>query len=300
MSLDARAVFQDGIDAFLSRKAVALIALFVGVGALASVAVESVVLAFTDALQTAILEQEGSLPPDVQAEFDLLREQLAWAIEIPGPIVFWLFVASVLVGEVARVGAIRALADDASDAPTFEHFARRFWRVLANRVVVAILTTIVVAVTAVVTLLLPLLVSELLVLVGVAPFFYVVVGVYFASYAVTLDDDAPLAAFERSWGLVSGNRWSLALVAVGVVAFSVATSLPTVVAFPVDPGAGGLSVALDRTPFALAFAAVAGSVANIFRVAVATHAYRHLLERDRRPADGSNPADRPAEFDDAY
>lgn len=279
MSIDPRVVFQDGIDAFLSRKAVALGALFVVVGVLASVAVDSLGLALADATLAAARDQ-GTVPGDVQAEYDRLREQLAWAADVSVAGAFWLFVASVVVGETARIGAIRALADADADAVAIEHFSRGFLRVFANRVAVAVLTSVVLAVTAVPTLLLPAALSELLALVGLVPFLYVLVGVYFASFAVTLDDDGPLEALSRSWSLAAGNRVPLALVAVGVLAVTLAFSLPTVVALPLPSGSGSLAASVASAPAGFAVAAVTGAVAAVFRVAVATHAYRHLVERD--------------------
>ncbi|MFC6951330.1 hypothetical protein [Halorubellus litoreus] len=290
MSIEPRVVFQDGIDAFLSRKAVALGALFVVVGTLASVAVDSLGLSLSEALLAAAREQ-GPVPADVQAEYARLREQLAWAADVSVAGAFWLFVASVATGEVARIGAIRALADEESDDLRVEHFSRRFLRVFANRIVVAILTAVVLAVTAIPTLLLPSIVSEFLALLGLVPFAYVLVGVYFASFAVTLDDDGPLEAFTRSWSLAAGNRVPLVLVALGVLAVTLAFSLPTVVALPLPTGTGSLAAAVAASPAGFAVAAITGAIAAVFRIAIATHAYRQLLDRARPTIDDhANPA----------
>ncbi|WP_323675151.1 hypothetical protein [Halorubellus sp. PRR65] len=278
MSIEPRVVFQDGIDAFLSRKALVLGALFVVVGSLASVAVDSLGLALAESVLAAA-RQQGTVPADVQAEFDRLREQLAWAADVSVADAVWVFVASVVAGEATRIGAIRAFADDDADDLSVEHFARRFLPVFANRVVVAVLTALVLAATAIPTLFLPSLVSEFLALVGLVPFCYVLVGVYFASYAVTLDEDGPVEAFTRSWSLAAGNRTPLVLVAVGVLAVTLAFSLPTVVALPLPTGTGSLAAAVAERPGGFAVAALAGAVAAVFRIAIATHAYRHLVER---------------------
>ncbi|WP_227134822.1 hypothetical protein [Halorubellus salinus] len=297
MSIEPRVVFQDGIDAFLSRNAVVLGVLFVAVGALASVAVDSLGLALSEALLAAAREQ-GPVPADVQAEYARLREQLAWAADVSVADAFWLFVASVATGEVARIGAIRALADEGSDDLTVEHFSQRFFPVFANRVAVAILTALVLAVTAIPTLLLPSVVSGWLALLGLVPFAYVLVGVYFASFAVTLDDDGPLEAFARSWSLASGNRVPLVLVALGVLAVTLAFSLPTVVAVPLPTGTGSLAAAVAASPAGFAVAAITGAIAAVFRVAIATHAYRQLVDRARPTVD--DRTDPTATTDDTF
>lgn len=280
MSIDIGSVFQDGIDAFLSRKSVVLMAVFVAFGVFSSIAGDTLGFAILDRVTELLLEQGETLPPEAQAQLEQQRRQLGWALDVGlGPAIV-LIVASFFVGELVRLGAVRALADDSTDSLERRHYAKNVASIFLNRILAGIITFILLAITAVVTIVAPAAIFPPLVLLTIVPFFYVFIGLYFASFAVTIDEVGALDGVARGWEYAKGNRIKLALIAIAVGIIQFVIGIPTLLFVDFGAAAGeGLGTTIQRTPVALVITAVIGGINSVFQLALASQTYVHLGNR---------------------
>lgn len=281
MSLDPAAVFSDGIDEFLSRKALALAVLFAFVGALGSIAGDTFGIATIDWTLDVVSQTGGEGAADTRDQLRQQRERLAWGLDLPLGQAAVLVVASFLVGELARIGAVRALADADATELSVDHFTANVGRIFLNRVVVALLSGVVLLATGFATVFVPSLFFQPLAFLGLLPFVYVAIGLYFASFAVTLDEDGPIEGLRRAWQLASGNRLVLALIALAVALLTFVVGIPTAFLISIDPGTEGLATTIERTPTALVASALVGAITTVFRVAIAAATYLHLVDAER-------------------
>lgn len=293
MPLDIGSIFRTALDEFLTRKAGILLGVFLVVGVFGSIAGDSFALASLESLADAVRETQGSLPPDLSDQVDAQREQLRWALEVGFGTASVLLVTSFLVGELARIPAVRGLADTTTDTLDRSHYATNVGSIFLNRVLVAIITFVLVAVTALLTVVIPGAIFAPLALLGVVPLLYVVLGLFFASYAVTIDEDSALDGIQRSWRYVNGNRLRLLLIGLVVLVVTFLLGLPMGLLLGLDGTTGGLMATLERSPAALVVGAVTGTITTVFTIAVAAQTYREL----DRAASGVDAGAEPA-FDD--
>jgi MFS family permease len=290
MSIDIGAVFEDGLHEWVTRKGAILVGLFVVVGVLGSVASDSLGLAIIDALVDFARDQGEPLPPESQEQLDATRENLGWALEVGVGAALALLVASFLVGEFVRIGAVRALADRSTDAFERQHYAENALSIFLHRIAAAIVTFVLLAVAFLITVFVPGLLFGPLAFLGLVPFLYVAIGLYFASFAVTIDEKSALDGIQYGWQLADGNRLNLVAITIGVVVVSFVISIPTF--FFLDFGTGGgLEVSIRRTPLALVGSALVGGVQSVFRLAIGAQAYTHLVEDHERDDEFKVPDD---------
>lgn len=285
MSISITGVFEDGIDEFISKKALALVGLFVLVSALGSIAGDTLGLAALDSVVESAKQQGTQFSAEETRQLEDARGEFAWGLGIGiGPAIA-LLATSFLVGEFVRIGAIRALADRNADWIEPRHYKRNVLSIFINRIIVAILTAILLVVAAFAFLLVPALIFPLLALLGVIPFLYVVIGLYFASFAVTIDEVGPLDGIQRSWELANGHRLVLVVITIGVGVVILAMSIPNFLFLDLEAASAELQTTMERTPLALAASVVVGGVQSVFRLAIASQTYVHL-DRGSQPVDG--------------
>lgn len=284
MSIDVRSVLEDGLDAFLSKKAAVLIGLFVGFGALSSVAGDTFGLAVLDTITTVLTEQGGQLPPEAVQQLEEQRRQLGWALGVGIGPALALLVLSFFVGELARIGAVRALADDTTNDLERRHYTKNVVSIFLNRILAAIITFVLLAVSAGILIGIPGAIFPPLVLLTFVPFLYIAVGLYFASFAVTIDEVGALEGVSRGWEYAKGNRIKLVLIALAVAVVQFIVGIPTVLFVDFAAVGEGLGTTIQRTPGALIITVLVSGVNSVFQIAVASQTYIHLGNggRDQR------------------
>lgn len=282
MSIDIGAAFGDGVDEFLSRKGAALAVVFFLVSIASSLATGSFVLAIADRLQ-----RTGEV---TQFQLEQLRAQAQFGLDVGlGPAVV-LLLGLGLVAELARVVAIRALADTSTSALRPEHYTGGILRLYIYRVLVSIVLLVLYAVLGVV-LLAPAAIFPPLVLLVVPVFLYVAIALYFAPIAVVVDETGPLDAISNAWTYAKGNRLNLVAIAIGVIVVSFVITAPNLLFTGVtDAGESGVN-AITSSPIAVVVSGVFGSLSTVFTLAVATSTYRQLAAGGSLDAGGAENAD---------
>jgi MFS family permease len=288
MSIDIGAAFSDGVDEFLSKKGGALAGIFFLVSILSSLAGGSLILAVANTL-------EGR--PDVRPEMiEQIRSQAQFGLEIGiGPSIA-LLVGLGLVAELARVVAIRALADQSANALRPQHYSNGLlklflYRVLATIVVLVLYGVLLLVMFAPAIVFAPA--ALLSILIGVPVLLYVAIALYFAPIAVVVDESGPLDAISDVWSHAKGNRLNLVAIAIGVFIVSFVISAPNLL-FSGVTDAGQLGAdAITASPVAVVATGVFGSLSAVFTLAVATSTYLQLSfdGDDTRDAGGSANAD---------
>ncbi|WP_336135312.1 hypothetical protein [Natronomonas amylolytica] len=174
-------------------------------------------LVFLGAVNTIFLEV---LPPEVEGS-----GQLGLALPIPVAAAGVLAVLGLAFGVVFYIAATRALTREQSELDSLpsELFTRRIGRAFISAVGANIVVTIAVTIGFV-----------LLIVPGV----FLAISFIFVIFAIGVEDERAIDALRRSWGLSSGNRWSLLALGliVGVVT-SVGSGLGSVFSF-ISPVAG--------------------------------------------------------------
>jgi len=271
MSIDIGAAFSDGVDEFLSLKGAALAGIFFVVSILGSLATGSLILAFANRL-------EGQ--PDVTPEMiDQFRAQAQFGLDIGlGPSIGLLLVLG-LVGELARVVAIRSLADQSANSLLPRHYSNGLlelfvYRVLTTIVVLILYGVLLLVLFAPAALFAPL--ALLIPLVAIPVLIYVAIALYFAPIAVVVDEIGPLDAISKAWSYAKGNRLNLVAIAIGVFIVSFVISAPNLL-FSGVTDAGQLGAdAITASPITVVAAGVFGSLSTVFTLAVATTTYLQL------------------------
>jgi len=155
--------------------------------------------------------------------------------------------------------------------------------IFLHRVLAAIVTFALLAVSAILLLFVPIAIFPPLVLLTVVPFLYIAIGLYFATYAVTIDEVGALEGVAGGWQYAKGNRIKLALIAVGVFVVQFVIGIPSLLFVDFGAVGGGLETTIQRTPIALALTAIVGAIGTVFQIAVAAQTYLHLGSADVPP-----------------
>lgn len=288
MSIDIGAAFNDGVDEFLSWKGGALAGIFFVVSILGSLATGSLILAFANRIQGQ---------PDVGPEvIEQVRSQAQFGLDVGlGPAVL-LLLSLGLVAELARVVAIRALADQSASTLLPRHYSKGLLKLLLYRVITTIIVSILYGVLLLV-MFAPAIVfapaALLSILVGIPVLLYVAIALYFAPIAVVVDETGPIDAISDVWSHAKGNRLNLVAIAIGVFIVSFIISAPNLLFSGVtDAGQFGAE-AITASPIAVVATGVFGSLSAVFTLAVATSTYVQLSfdGDDTRDAGGNATAD---------
>lgn len=275
MSIDIGAAFSDGVDEFLSKKGGALAGIFFLVSILSSLAGGSLIIAIANTL-------EGQ--PDVTPEMiDQVRSQAQFGLDIGLAPSIVLLLTLGFVAELARVVAIRALADRSSSTLLPRHYSNGILKLFLYRLITSIIVSILYGVLLLV-MFAPAVVfapaALLTMLVGIPVLLYVAIALYFAPIAVVVDEIGPLDAISNAWSYANGNRLNLVAIAIGVFIVSFVISAPNLLFSGVtDAGQFGAE-AITASPIAVVATGVFGSLSAVFTLAVATSTYLHLSPGD--------------------
>ena len=267
MTIDIGTAFSDGVDEFLSLKGAALAGIFFVVSILSSLVTGSLILAFAE-----LLESE---PEITAAQLEQLRAQAQFGLDVGLGPALALLLGFGLVAELARVVAIRALADQSASKLLPRHYSDGILKLFAYRVLVVIVLFVLYAVLAVV-LFAPAAFFPPLALLTIPVLLYVAIALYFAPIAVVVDEVGPLDAISDAWTYAKGNRLRLVAIAIGVIVISFVITVPNLL-FSGATGAGEFGAdAITASPVAVVVSGVFGSVSTVFTLAVATSTYLQL------------------------
>jgi len=278
MAIDIGAVFEDGFDELLSRKALVLGGAFVVVSLASTFLTQSFAL--------SILEFTAARSDVSAAELQQARDQLQYGLDVglgPALVALLLFV---LVAELVRIVAVRALGDRTTNALERRHYGSGLLKLFAYRILAGIVLFVLYGLLFVV-LMFPTVLFPPLLLATVPIFLYVVIPLYFAPIAVVVDEIGPLTAIQRSWDYGGGNRIRLLLVAIGVGVISLVISSPTfLVSASADLQGGGAGTgAFVQSAPALLVTVLVGAVSSVFVVAMGVAAYNNLKDDAAGPGE---------------
>jgi hypothetical protein len=254
MSLDIPAALEDGLSRIPTRVAAILFAAYLAVGAISTVAAQTLSLAVVDALQTTV--PAGATAPTMPGMGDG-----ALALDVGLPVAAALFLIQVVLAQVVGVVGTRTFVSDArASFPT--GLTRHLPWVVLNALVAGFVVNVLIGLGAIFL---------------VVPGIYLAVAFYFVQFEVIIEEENALDALRTGWELTKGDRLAVFLLLLVVFAIGLASAVPSVV----------LGLVGAPTPLTVAVSLVAGAVAGLLSVAIGARAYVQLKPDGWSPALGA-------------
>ena len=254
MSLDIPAALENGLSRIPTRVAAILFVAYLAVGAISTVAAQTLSLAVVDALQTAV-------PADATAPTTPGMGGGALALDVGLPVAAALFLAQVVLAQVVGVVGIRTFVSDARTSFPTGLTSHLPW-VVVNALVAGFVVNVLIGLGTI-----------LLVIPGI----YLAVALYFVQFEVIVEEKNAIDALRTGWELTKGERLGVFLLLVVIFAIGLASAVPSVAL-----GFVGAPALLT-----VAVSIVAGAVAGLLSVAIGARAYVQLKPDGWSPSLGA-------------
>jgi hypothetical protein len=254
MSLDIPAALTDGLSRIPTRVAATLFAAYLAVGAISTVAAQTLSLAVVDALRTTV-------PADATAPATPGMGGGALALDVGLPVAAALFLTQVVLAQVVGVVGIRTFVSDARTSFPSGVTSHLTWVVL-NALVAGFVVNVLTGLGAI-----------LLVIPGI----YLAVALYFVQFEVAIEEHNAVEALRTGWELTKGERLRVFLLLLVIFALGLASAVPSVV----------LGFVGAPTPVVVAVSVLVGAVAGLLSVAIGARAYVQLKPDGWSPSFGT-------------
>jgi len=270
MTIDIGSVFEDGFDELLSRKGAVLGGVFLLVSLASTFLTQSFAL--------AILDVSADRGGATASELETVRDQLQYGLDIGlGPALVGLLLF-ILVAELVRIVAVRALGDRTTSALEPRHYGDGLLKLFVYRLLAGIILLFLYG-FLLLAVMIPTAIFPPLFIAAIPLLLYVAIPLYFVPIAVVVDEIGPLTAIQRAWDYGSGNRIRLLLVAIGVGVINLVLSSPTfLVSAPGDLQGGAGAGAFAQSGPALLVTVIVGAISSVFVVAMGVAAYANLKD----------------------
>ena len=259
MSLSVGDALRDGLGRTFERNGLQLVAGFVALRAVSTVADDTLTRA-----NLALADRLGTLPGTLPAPFPALAEApTPYALPLGVAAAFALALGVALVAEAVRIVAVRTLVSERTDRIPRAFLARNLLPATVNGFVggIVVLTLTVIGLVAL-----------------VVPGVFVALSFFFVRQEIAVRDVNFVDAMAGSWALVGGSRLELFALAVAVVIAGFLASIP------------GFLVGLVSPSLGTAVGVVARAFVVVFGVASAARAYDQLRRADEPAADDAEPS----------
>jgi hypothetical protein len=243
MSLDIPAALESGLSRIPTRVAAILFVAYLAVGAVSTVAAQTLSLAVVDAMQTAV-------PADATAPTSPGMGGGALALDVGLPVAAALFLVQILLAQVVGVVGIRTFVSDARSSFPSGLTSHLTWVVL-NALVAGFVVNVLIGLGTI-----------LLVIPGI----YLAVALYFVQFEVIIEEKNAIEALRTGWELTKGERLGVFLLLLVIFALGLASAVPSV----------ALGFVGAPTPVVVAVSVLVGAVAGLLSVAIGARAYVQL------------------------
>lgn len=233
-------------------------------------------LAFLGAMNTLV----GNLLPQNARPGGIGPISFTLPLSTNGAVLF--SILAFFAGICVSLFAARLLTRDPSvlGSLPIELFTHRFTHAFLSGIGVTLAVAAAIFLCFVVGVLLTLIIPFGIVL-PVIPGVFIAVCLQFAIFAVAIEDDGPLGALRRSWGLTRGNRLQLFGLAVLLILLSIIASIVGSIFLLADPFVGQLVSVSANSVFLLA---LYGVLADAFLQLRDESVYGSDQSQDKRPA----------------
>lgn len=264
MTLDIPAAIEDGLSRLPTRVAAILLVGYLVVGALSTVAAQTLGAAFNEWLSGMVPAggsgatgmAAGGVGPGTGAGSPLALDVSLAAATI-------LFLAQFVLAQALAVVAIRTFVSGTRTRFP-DGLGRRFGWVVANALVAGIVVNVATAIGA---------------LFLVIPGIYVAVALYFVQFEVIVEDKNVIDALRDGWALTAGERLKLFFLLVILVAIGLLSAVP------------GILLGLVGAPqlATTAISVAVGAVTGLIGVAIGARAYVQLKGKGWTPPGSAAP-----------
>jgi len=258
MSLDIPAALEDGLSRIPTRVAAILLAAYLAIGAMSTVAAQTLSLAVMNAVQGSLPSDAATTPtapgaPGVGGG--------ALALDVGLPIAVVLFLAQIVLAQIVGVVGIRTFVSDARTSFPPGLTSHLPW-VIVNALVAGFVVNVVIGLGTI-----------LLVIPGI----YLAVALYFVQFEVIVEETNAIDALRTGWELTKGERLAVFLLLIVIFAIGLASAIPSI----------ALGFVGAPTLLTVAISIVVGAVAGLVSVVIGARAYVQLKPDGWSPSFGA-------------
>lgn len=250
MTLEIGRAVSDGLRRSVKRNGLVLMGVFVVVGLVSALAMQSLLAASMD-----------SLPSQGAAGSNPFGSGTSLAF-LPLPVAAVLAIVMAFVAEAARIVGVRTLVSDETETIPAEFRTRNLPLATLNGFVAGIVASVLWGIGLIFL---------------IVPGLFLALSFYFYRQEVAVQDKNFIDALQDSWAIASGNRLPLLILALATAVIGIIITIPgMILGFVLGQGSmitGVVNVAL-------------GAVVTVVGMAIAARAYVQLTESDAAPEDG--------------
>jgi hypothetical protein len=262
MSLDIPAAIEDGLARLPTRVAAILFVAYLVVGALSTVAAQTLGLAVQETLRRTF-QGSNAVPPSESVAAGPMADASPLALDVGIVAAVALFLTQIVLAQAVGVVTVRTFVRRARHSFP-DDVGRRFGWVLVNALVAGFVVNVSIFVGAIFL---------------IVPGIYVAVALYFVQFEVIVEDKSVVDALRDGWALTGGQRLPLFFLLVVLFAIGLAGAAPGYVLGLV--GAPQLAV--------VATSVAVGSVTGLLTTAIGARAYVQLKPDGWAPAGDASP-----------